>query len=90
MEKNVGGIDRIARLVFGPILLAVGAAAIAGVGISVSSALGLSVAGLTLLVGVVFTVTGLAQKCVLNQLIGLNTLEQSRSRDGEAGRGRTS
>jgi hypothetical protein len=90
MEKNVGGIDRIARLVFGPILLVVGAAAIAGVGISVSSTLGLAVAGLALLVGVVFTVTGLTQKCILNELIGLNTLKQGQSGGGESGRGRTS
>jgi hypothetical protein len=79
MEKNVGGIDRIARLVLGPVLVVVGAAAIAGVGLSAGDTLGLGVAVLAVVVGTVFVVTGTVQRCPLNRALGMNTLRRSSS-----------
>ncbi|MFC7028356.1 DUF2892 domain-containing protein [Halomicroarcula sp. GCM10025324] len=73
MEKNVGGLDRIARLVLGPALLLVGVAALAGLFTLAAGTTGLVVAGLLLVVGAVLTVTALTQKCPLNSLIGLDT-----------------
>lgn len=68
MEQNVGGLDRTARLVVGPILLLVGLAALAEILPG-----GAIVGGLALLVGLVFSVTGLTRKCVLNQILGIDT-----------------
>jgi hypothetical protein len=79
MQKNVGGIDRIARLVLGPVLLVVGVAAITGLLTIAAGTTGLVVAALLLVVGAVLTVTGLTQKCPLNSLIGLNTFRSGES-----------
>jgi hypothetical protein len=79
MQKNVGGIDRIARLVLGPVLLVVGVAAIAGLLTIAAGTTGLVVAALLLVVGAVFTVTGLTQKCPLNSILGLNTFRSGGS-----------
>ncbi|MFC7058642.1 YgaP-like transmembrane domain [Halovenus salina] len=68
MEQNVGGFDRTARLVAGPILAVVGLLIVAGV---VSAALPLGAA--LLLVGVVLLGTGLTQRCIINQVLGVNT-----------------
>ena len=79
MEKNVGGLDRIARLVLGPALLLLGVAALAGLFTLAAGTTGLVVAGLLLVVGAVLTVTALTQKCPLNSLIGLNTFRSGES-----------
>jgi hypothetical protein len=89
MDKNVGGADRIARLVLGPVLIVVGAAALAGVGLSAGDALGVGLAVVGLLVGGVFVVTGTVQKCPLNGVVGLNTFRGSGSESDPTGRGRT-
>lgn len=68
MERNVGGYDRIARLVAGPVLLLVGIVSLAEI-----LPLGLPVAAVALVVGAVFLVTGLVQQCPLNSLVGVNT-----------------
>lgn len=73
MDKNVGGYDRIARLVAGPILLALGIAALAGVLTLAEGATGMALAVIALLIGVVFLGTALTQKCPLNSLLGINT-----------------
>ena len=73
MEKNVGGYDRIARFVVGPILVAVGAAALLGLFTIAAGTLGLAIAVVALLVGFVLTVTATTQKCPLNETLGLNT-----------------
>lgn len=72
MAKNVGGYDRIARLVLGPILV------IAALGIyfeafAVAGLLGASLIVAGLLVGTVFVVTGATQVCPLNRVLGLTT-----------------
>jgi hypothetical protein len=73
MQKNVGGYDRIARFVVGPILIAVGAAAVAGLLTIAAGVTGLVIAGAAILVGAILTVTATTQKCPLNAAIGMNT-----------------
>lgn len=68
MEQNVGGFDRTARLVAGPILAVVGLLIVADI---VSAALPLGAA--LLLVGAVLLGTGLTQRCIINQVLGVNT-----------------
>ena len=75
MEKNVGGYDRSARFVLGPLLIIVGAAAFAGIITLSTGTLGLVLAGVAVLIGAVLTVTATTQKCPLNSTIGLNTYE---------------
>ncbi|APW99911.1 hypothetical protein CHINAEXTREME_19990 [Halobiforma lacisalsi AJ5] len=67
-EKNVGGLDRLLRLIVGPVLLVVSVAAAVGV-IAVSPVL----VALGAIVGLILTVTGLTQKCPLNGRLGMNT-----------------
>lgn len=73
MEKNVGGYDRIARFVAGPILLVVGIAALADLVTLAAGTLGLAIGVLAVLVGAVFLVTAIIQKCPINSLLGVNT-----------------
>ncbi len=73
MEKNVGGYDRLIRFVVGPILVALGLAALAGLFVIAAGPLGLAVAVVVIVVGAVLLVTGYAQTCPLNYLVGLNT-----------------
>ncbi|MDQ2055620.1 DUF2892 domain-containing protein [Halobellus sp. H-GB7] len=82
MEKNVGGYDRIARLVLGPVLGIISLAALAGY---LSLGFGpLSTGVVAALFGVlslVFIITGATQQCVLNRVLGLNTYRPERSTD---------
>ena len=71
MEQNVGGLDRTARLVLGPLLVLVGLAAVVEL-----LPLGMPVAAAALLVGLIFVVTGLTRTCVLNSLLGIDTSER--------------
>ena len=73
MKKNVGGIDRIARFIVGPLLVVVGLAALGGLVTLAAGTLGVVVAALALLLGAVFTATAATQKCPINSLLGLNT-----------------
>ncbi|WP_136592481.1 YgaP family membrane protein [Salinigranum halophilum] len=68
MNKNVGGIDRKARLVVGPLLLLVGIAAFLG-----AVPLGTLGSAVSVVVGAVLTVTGATQRCPLHVLLGVNT-----------------
>jgi hypothetical protein len=68
MERNVGGYDRLARLVVGPVLLVAGVASIADL-VSV----GLPVAAVALVAGAVLLTTGTVRQCPLNSLLGVNT-----------------
>ena len=72
MERNVGGLDRKARLVAGPILLVLGIALAARVVGTIS----LVVAGLAIVVGAVLLVTGTIQKCPANSIVGINTCDR--------------
>lgn len=80
MHVNVGGYDRIARLVLGPVLFVVGLAGYAGlVSLAVGpvpQALG---SLLLVLVGLILAVTGAVRRCPLNAAVGLNTATSRRS-----------
>ena len=68
MEENVGGVDRTARLIGGPLAAVVGALALVGT-VPGGTALG---AGL-LAVGLILFGTGVTQFCLLHRLLGINT-----------------
>lgn len=84
MKKNVGGMDRIARLVVGPALILAGIAGYAGL---LALAVGPLPQALTsvivLLVGTILLVTGVVGKCPLNRLLGLDTYRQPDTGDSE-------
>ena len=89
MEKNVGGYDRIARFVVGPILVLVGIAAFGGLLTLAAGTLGLVLGAVALLVGLVLTTTAATQKCPLNSVLGMNTYRggtETESGDAESGR----
>jgi hypothetical protein len=74
MNKNVGGTDRNARLVVGPLLLIVGLAAVLQL-----FSLGTLGTVAVLAVGAILTVTGATQRCPLNTLLGVDTCPIDRS-----------
>ena len=80
MDKNVGGYDRVGRLVIGGVLLVTGIAGYAGM---LRVAVGPSPQGLLalllVLIGAILLVTGYIQKCPIHSVLGMNTHE-SRSR----------
>ena len=70
MQKNVGGFDRTARIVVGPLLLAAAVAAFTGyLAVGTVAAAGALVAGFLLLA------TGTAQRCPVHVATGMNTYE---------------
>ncbi len=68
MDVNVGGYDRIARIVIGAILAIVGIAMVAEI---VEFNLWVGVAAIV--VGAILLVTGAVQRCPINQVVGVNT-----------------
>ena len=95
MEKNVGGYDRIGRLVLGPVLILVGAASLLGLSLPATTTLAMALAVIAVLVGLVFVVTGAIQKCPINNLLGLNTFRggtgtEETTTDASDGPGQTS
>lgn len=68
MENNVGSVDRIARLVGGAALAAIGIASLADV-----LHAGTVVGAIATLVGLIFFGTGLTRFCLLYQLLGIDT-----------------
>lgn len=68
MDRNVGGIDRTARLVTG-VLLVIGAFAVFADYLAWGAAIG----ALALVVGAVLVVTGTTQKCPINEAAGIDT-----------------
>lgn len=77
MDKNVGGLDRNARLVVGPVLVAFGVAAVAGyLDVGLGGTVGLAVTALAIVVGAVFLVTGATQRCPANDLAGVDTYDR--------------
>ena len=78
MVRNVGGYDRIARLVLGSALLVVGVVGVATVSLGVGATAAGSVpqaavTGVLLLVGATLVVTGALQQCPLNDRLGIDT-----------------
>ncbi|MGM0605940.1 MAG: YgaP family membrane protein, partial [Halobacteriota archaeon] len=72
MIKNVGGYDRLGRLIVGPILVVVGLAGFGGV-----VPIGTVGSVLALFVGLVFVATGYLQSCAVNRLLGIDTYRGS-------------
>jgi hypothetical protein len=79
MQKNVGGYDRSARFVLGPMLILAGVAAFAGLITLSGGTLGLVLTGAAFVVGSVLTITATTQKCPLNAAIGMNTYRERAS-----------
>jgi hypothetical protein len=70
MNKNVGGIDRIGRIVIGALALVAGIAVVAGVW-----EIGIVVGAVALILGAILLVTGTTQQCPLNEMAGIDTTE---------------
>ncbi|MFB6138336.1 MAG: YgaP-like transmembrane domain [Halobacteriaceae archaeon] len=70
MNRNVGGIDRTARLVLGVLAVVAGVAAFAGY-LSVGAVVG----AVALVAGGILLVTGTTQKCPVNEAAGIDTTE---------------
>jgi len=68
MEKNVGGIDRLGRIVIGLLLVVAGLTALTGYW-----AIGTVTGGVAILVAAVLLVTGTTQKCPVNDAVGVDT-----------------
>lgn len=69
MDKNVGGIDRNGRIVLGILLAIAGVAGLAEIWA------GVTIGAIALVVGLVLLVTGTTQKCVVNEVAGIDTTE---------------
>lgn len=77
MQKNVGGLDRIARLILGPVLVLAGVAGYAGlVTLAVGPVPQALASALVVLVGAILVVTGAVQRCPINRLLGVNTYRE--------------
>ncbi|MDS0243813.1 MULTISPECIES: DUF2892 domain-containing protein [unclassified Haloferax] len=70
MERNVGGLDRTARLIIGVVLALVGGAALLGYW-----TVGTVIGAIVLLIGAILLVTGTTQKCPINEAAGIDTTE---------------
>lgn len=70
VEKNVGGIDRLGRIVVGAALALAGIAALAGYW-----AVGVAIGVLALAIGVILLATGTTRKCPVNEAAGIDTTE---------------
>lgn len=72
MESNVGAIDRLIRVVFGLILLAVPFSNFLG-----SDWIGQLMAGVAIIIGLTVVVSGLLAKCFIYKALGINTCKVS-------------
>ncbi|WP_251331028.1 YgaP family membrane protein [Haloplanus pelagicus] len=68
MERNVGGVDRLARLVGGPIVALLGIGALVGV-LPASQVVGVGL----FVVGIVLLATGVTRRCLVHRLLGIDT-----------------
>lgn len=75
MKRNVGGSDRLSRIVLGVVLLIAGILSFAGVFATGEGTVILLLRLLVLAVGAVFLVTGLLQTCPINSMLGIDTSE---------------
>jgi hypothetical protein len=79
MEQNVGGLDRLVRLVGGTLLVAAGVAGYAGLLWVAYGPLPQALTSVALfVVGAILLVTGLTRRCVVNSLLGVNTRRSGR------------
>ncbi len=71
MDKNVGGTDRIGRIIVGIILVLAGLVAV-----FVNPFVGSVIAIVGIIIGAILFITGLTQKCPINQTTGINTYKE--------------
>ena len=74
MERNVGQLDRYARIVIGIVLAVVGVAGYVGTGWEATGTAGLAGAAVLVVVGAVLLVTGLTQQCPIYAGLSISTL----------------
>lgn len=76
MKLNVGGADRVVRLLVGSALLLLGGAGYLGiVGLATEPVPQALASIVAILLGLVLFATGIARKCPLNRLLGVNTFQ---------------
>ena len=68
MDKNVGGLDRTARLVVGAVAALAGVAVFAGYWTA-----GAVVGSVAVVLSAILLVTGTTQRCPLNEVAGIDT-----------------
>lgn len=74
MKKNVGGFDRIARIIFGPLLILGGIAGYIGLIPVAFGPVPQALGSLILvLIGAILAVTAVTQKCPVNWVLGVDT-----------------
>lgn len=71
MDKNVGGTDRIARILVGVILVIAGLVAV-----FINPFVGSAIAIIGVIIGAILFITGFTQKCPINQATGINTYKE--------------
>lgn len=71
MDRNVGGLDRQARIVIGIILAVAGIAAVLEYW-----EIGVAIGAVAVIIGAILLVTGAAQKCPINQVVGVDTTKK--------------
>jgi hypothetical protein len=76
MNANVGGIDRVVRIVVGVVLLVVG--------ITAKATLGVIAAWVAIIMGVVALMTGAVKCCGLYKLFGISTCPVKIAEEDEA------
>jgi hypothetical protein len=83
--KNVGVMDRLDRLVVGPLLILAGVAGYVGLlALAVGPFPQALTSVLVFLVGIILLVTGPVQTYPLNRVLGFNTYSQNETRELEA------
>lgn len=70
MDKNVGGVDRIGRIVIGIVVAIAGIAALTGYW-----AVGAVAGAVAIIIGAILLLTGTTQKCPINKAAGIDTTE---------------
>lgn len=84
MEQNVGGPDRMVRVLVGFALLVFGGAGYLGIVTLATGPVPQALASaIAILVGLVLFATGVARKCPLNRLLGVNTLRRRHEEERE-------
>ncbi|MFL2771722.1 MAG: DUF2892 domain-containing protein [Rhodospirillaceae bacterium] len=72
MEANVGAVDRLIRIVFGLVLLAVPFSNFLG-----SDWIGQLLAGVAVIIGLSVILSGILARCFIYKALGINTCEVS-------------
>ncbi|MFB6079737.1 MAG: DUF2892 domain-containing protein [Haloferacaceae archaeon] len=83
MQRNVGGSDRLVRLVVGSVALVVGAASLGGLVTFAAGAPGVAAGVILVPVGGVLTITALTRTCLLYTVLGIDTYGGATARGEE-------